>query len=89
MVNIANTNNFKSFKYKAKLLQNTVAQPAPNAANGTLRNATIPVPLKYLKVVSATFLLACFVCLSESTCETIKIVFRFILKALFVLESKF
>ena len=32
--NIVNTDNFKSFKYKAKLLGNTVAQPAPNAANG-------------------------------------------------------
>ena len=45
--NIANTNNFKSFKYKAKLLGNTVAQTAPKAANGILRNATA-VPLKYL-----------------------------------------
>ena len=44
---IAN-NNFKSFEYKAKLLGNTVAQPAPNAANGILKNATIAVPLKYL-----------------------------------------
>ena len=40
-------NNFKSFKYKAKLLANTVAQ-ADNAANGILKNATIAVPLKYL-----------------------------------------
>ena len=38
---IANTNNFKSFKYKANLLGNTVAQPGPNAANGILKNATI------------------------------------------------
>ena len=30
----ANINNFKSFKHKAKLLGNTVAQSAPNAANG-------------------------------------------------------
>ena len=43
--NFANTNNFKSFKYKAKLLEKTVAQPAPNRF---LRNATITVPLKYL-----------------------------------------
>ena len=46
--NIANTDNFKSFKYKAKLLENTVAQPAPNAANRILRNATIAGSLKYL-----------------------------------------
>ena len=46
--NIANINNFKSFKYKVKLLENTVAQPTPNAANGILRNSTIAVPLKYL-----------------------------------------
>ena len=44
---IANDDNLISFKYKAKLLGNTVAQPAPNASNGILRNATIAVPLKY------------------------------------------
>ena len=47
-INIENTNSFKSFKHKASLLGNTVAQPAPNAVNGILRNATIVVPLKYL-----------------------------------------
>ena len=41
---IANTDNFKSFKYKAKLLGNTVVE----GANGILRNTTITVPLKYL-----------------------------------------
>ena len=45
---IENTDNFKYFKYKAKLLENTVAQPAPNQANGILRNATVAVLLKYL-----------------------------------------
>ena len=45
--NIANTDNFKPLTYKAKLLGNTVAQPA-NAANGILKNATVAVPLKYL-----------------------------------------
>ena len=43
---IVNDNNFKSFKYKAKLLGNTVAQ-ADNAANGILKNTTFLVPLKY------------------------------------------
>ena len=38
----------KSFKYKAKLLRNTVAQPALNGANVILKNATIAVPLKFL-----------------------------------------
>ena len=42
--------------------------------------------LANLKVVSATFLLVCFVSLKESTCETRKNVFYFSLKALFVLE---
>ena len=46
--NIVNTDTFRSFKYKAKLLGNTVAQPNPNYANGILKNATISVPLKYL-----------------------------------------
>ena len=41
---------------------------------------------KILKVVSATFLLVCFLCLKDSTCETRKIVFYFTSKALFVLE---
>ena len=45
---IANTNNFKSFKYKTKLLGNTEAQPAPNNANGILKNTAIAVQLKYL-----------------------------------------
>ena len=45
---IANTNKFRSFKYKGKLLGNTVAQDAPNQANGILKNATIAVPLRYL-----------------------------------------
>ena len=36
------------FQVKAKLLGNTAVQPAPNAANGILKNVTIAVPLKYL-----------------------------------------
>ena len=39
-----------------------------------------------LKVVSTTFLLVCFVCLKENTCETKKNVFYFTSKALFVLD---
>ena len=39
-----------------------------------------------LKAVSATFLLVCFVCLKESTCESMKNIFYFTSKALFVLE---
>ena len=46
--NIASTGNFKSFKYKAKLLGNTEVQPNPNNANGILKTATTAVPLKYL-----------------------------------------
>ena len=41
---IANTNNFKYFIYKDKLLENTEA----NGANAVLKNETIAVPLKYL-----------------------------------------
>ena len=40
-----------------------------------------------LNVVYATFLLVCFVCQKESTCETRKnVFFYFILKALFLLD---
>ena len=42
---IAKDDNFNYFKYKTKLFGNIAAQPAPNAANGILRNATIAVPL--------------------------------------------
>ena len=38
-----NFNDFKSLKYEAKLLGNTVAY----GSNGILRNTTIAVPLKY------------------------------------------
>ena len=41
---------------------------------------------KPLKVVFTIFLVVCFVCLKESTCETRKNVFYFTSKALFVLE---
>ena len=41
---IANTNNFKSFLYKAKLLENSEV----DGNNGILKNATIAVSLKYL-----------------------------------------
>ena len=36
--NIANEDNFKSFKYKAKLLGNIADQLDPNAANEILKN---------------------------------------------------
>ena len=41
---IANDNDFKIFKYKTKLLRNTVT----DGANGILKNAAIAVRLKYL-----------------------------------------
>ena len=43
-VNIANNNEFKSFKYKAKLLGKNEAE----GVNGILRNTTIAVLLKFL-----------------------------------------
>ena len=46
--NIEHTDNFISLKCKAKLLGNTINQPALNNANGILKNGTIIVPLKYL-----------------------------------------
>ena len=41
---ITNTDNFKFFKYKARLLRNT----EDDNANGILKNKTTAVPLKYL-----------------------------------------
>ena len=46
---VANTSNFKSFKYKTVLLENTVAQPIKSQGNGILRNATIVQPVKCFK----------------------------------------
>ena len=42
-------NAFKSFKYKTKLVQETVAQLAPYNNNGIIDNATICEPLKHLR----------------------------------------
>ena len=54
---------------------------------GTEEKLIDPTPNKiWLKVVSATFLLVCFVCLNDSTREKRKYVFYFTSKALFVLE---
>ena len=44
--NIVNTNNFKSFKYKTKLFEDTVA----DGVNGILKDATIAVSLINCKV---------------------------------------
>ena len=38
----------QTLKYNTKLLGKRAAQPAQNASNGTLKNSTIAVPLKYL-----------------------------------------
>ena len=40
-----------------------------------------------LKAVFATFLLVCFLCLKENTCETRKNIFHYFSEALFVLEK--
>ena len=45
--NFGNTDDFKSFKYKAKLLGNK-GQPKPNNTNGNPKYATAAVPLKCL-----------------------------------------
>ena len=42
---IGNSNAFKSFEYISKLLENTVV----DGNNTILKNATIAVPLKYLR----------------------------------------
>ena len=58
-----------------------------NKAEHNLKWPYIPDhPYRILKVMSATFLLVCFVCLKESTFETRKNVFYFTLEALYVLE---
>ena len=47
---------------------------------------SIKINVVHLKVVSAAFLIVCFLCLKENTCETRKNVSYFTSKALFVHE---
>ena len=47
--NIANTNDFKSFTYKAKLLGNTDAQPNLNNANTILKKCSNCCAIKMFK----------------------------------------
>ena len=46
---IENSNDFKSFKYKAKLLGNTVARPTPNQANGIVKKCNNCCVIKIFK----------------------------------------
>ena len=45
---IANNAAFKFCKYEIKLLEDTVAQSAPDNGDGILKNATIAIPVKYV-----------------------------------------
>ena len=47
-VNVANSAAFKYFMYKAKLIEETKVQAAPNVNDGILKDATNAVPLEYL-----------------------------------------
>ena len=42
---------FKFFKYKVRLLRETVAQPVPNLKNGNLKNSSMAVSLTFLSKV--------------------------------------
>ena len=60
-----NWDNLGYFKYSGKT-------PVDNEILNISANW---VEISFLKVVSATFLPVCFVCLKESTCETMKMFF--------------
>ena len=47
--NIENNDDFKSFKYKAKFLGNTVAQPTPNKANRIVKKCNKCCVIKIFK----------------------------------------
>ena len=47
-IDIANSNNLKSFKYKTKILEDTVSRSGSNITNRVLTNATITVLVKCL-----------------------------------------
>ena len=52
-----------------------------------IKNAVVVVVPIFLKVVSATVLLVCFLSLNESTCQTRKNAFYLTSKALFMMSS--
>ena len=69
---IANNDNFKSFKYNVEVWANAAAQPAPNAANRILKNATVAVPLKHSSNLLRSFempLINCKVGLKHRCCR--------------------
>ena len=72
------------------VVQNNVLSFHSDISQATLHLYTVYFDnegkIESLKVVSATFLLVCFLCLQESIYETRKNVFYFTSKALFVLE---
>ena len=64
---IANNNNFKSFEYKAKLFENTVAQDVPNQAN-----VKIDMSLKYLSEFWRSLEMSLINCIVELKHKCIK-----------------
>ena len=60
---IENTDEFKSFKYKAKSLGSTVPQPTIDQANAILKSAPIVVPSKLIYCKAELKLKSlCFIC---------------------------
>ena len=70
--NAVNTNKFKFFKDKAKLLGNPVVQPTLNQANGSLENATITVLVKYLTIFWRSLQLSVINCKVELKLRWVK-----------------
>ena len=84
-----------TFPYKTALSEANLKANRMGSTNWTYHKEILSFPVitfffrKFcfsLKVVSATFLLICLVCLKKSACETKKYVFYFTSKAFFVLE---
>ena len=59
---VVNSNGFKKFKYKAKLLKNT----SVDVENTVLSDATIAVPLEYVSNFSRSLEMALISCKVES-----------------------
>ena len=86
IVTMADNNTF-SFNMCILKLYLTSRRKPNFFSNSVKRNTFSTFEFIAVKVVSAAFLLACFLILNKNACQTRKYVFYFNSKALFVLEK--
>ena len=86
IINMADNNTF-SFNMCNVGIISDFKKKTQNFSNSVKQNTLSTFEFIALNIVSATFLLVCFLSLNKSTYQTWKNVFYFTSKALFVLEK--